>query len=419
MPVYNVGGRKIKADSQAKAQYLYDKEWGPSAKKGSSSSSSSSSSSPTTSRSTPTSVAPPASSYSGGSIVDYLRSTGGASDFGSRSALAAKQGITGYTGTAAQNTQLLNSIRSRPTTTPTPRDTFVNNQRDGLANANNLSATTPESTERKSSTTPDYRKQYTDFLTSQYSMGDVKAARQGLTTLTKRIADTTLSGRREEDRLRANEAGALARPLGGQIDESARVTARELGDLGIAAAPLTSVLESAEAGYRTLANLTPTENEAFTLSQGQTRYQLDPATGQYKPVGTVGRADDPLGNLTTQGSLKSGSLDYTRNDYTEDSTALENSRGNDGWVDPGVYQTLYKNWITSGGTADDFVNLYPPERYANPANDWLPGVLRNSSGGSARTQIADINGRRVLVNLDTGDPIRDLGPADGGGGWGL
>ncbi len=53
----------------------------------------------------PTPTATP--KYTGTSIVDYLNSTGKASDYASRSALAAKNGITGYTGSAQQNTQLL------------------------------------------------------------------------------------------------------------------------------------------------------------------------------------------------------------------------------------------------------------------------------------------------------------------------
>lgn len=49
--------------------------------------------------------------YSGNSIVDYLNSSGQASDYGTRAKLAASKGIAGYAGTAAQNTQLLNSLR--------------------------------------------------------------------------------------------------------------------------------------------------------------------------------------------------------------------------------------------------------------------------------------------------------------------
>jgi hypothetical protein len=49
------------------------------------------------------------------SIVDYLNSTGQASDFSSRSNLAKNSGITNYTGTADQNMALLNSLKAKGT----------------------------------------------------------------------------------------------------------------------------------------------------------------------------------------------------------------------------------------------------------------------------------------------------------------
>lgn len=58
---------------------------------------------------TPAPVAPAA--YGGGSITDYLASKGQASDFASRSKLAATSGITNYTGSADQNTALLTKLR--------------------------------------------------------------------------------------------------------------------------------------------------------------------------------------------------------------------------------------------------------------------------------------------------------------------
>lgn len=52
--------------------------------------------------------------YTGNSIVDYLGSIGQASDFGSRTNLAKKYNIANYSGTAEQNTNLLNSLRGTP-----------------------------------------------------------------------------------------------------------------------------------------------------------------------------------------------------------------------------------------------------------------------------------------------------------------
>lgn len=61
------------------------------------------------------------SAPSSGSIVDYLSSQGKATDYNSRAGLASQYGISGYSGTADQNTQLLNSLRgsSSPSTQTT------------------------------------------------------------------------------------------------------------------------------------------------------------------------------------------------------------------------------------------------------------------------------------------------------------
>lgn len=51
------------------------------------------------------------SSYTGNSLVDYLKSIGKDSSFAARTQYAAQYGIGNYSGTAAQNTQLLNLMR--------------------------------------------------------------------------------------------------------------------------------------------------------------------------------------------------------------------------------------------------------------------------------------------------------------------
>ena|SRR3990167_5643066 len=79
--------------------------------------------------------------------------------------------------------------------------------------------------------------------------------------------------------------------------------------------------------------------------------------------------------------VRSGNLEYTREDYSEDASQLEQSRGSDGWVDPTIYQKLYDAWVSSGGKIADFVKTYPPEQYVNPENDWLPVYLRPKKSG--------------------------------------
>ncbi|MFD1707809.1 DUF3597 family protein [Siminovitchia sediminis] len=48
-----------------------------------------------------------------GSIVDYLKSIGEDSSFSNRKKLAEKYNINNYTGTAEQNTRLLQKLRGR------------------------------------------------------------------------------------------------------------------------------------------------------------------------------------------------------------------------------------------------------------------------------------------------------------------
>lgn len=52
------------------------------------------------------------SSYTGPSVVEYLKSVGQDSSYANRARLARQHGISGYRGTAAQNTSLLNRLRA-------------------------------------------------------------------------------------------------------------------------------------------------------------------------------------------------------------------------------------------------------------------------------------------------------------------
>lgn len=76
--------------------------------------------------------------YTGTSIVDYLKSVGQPSDFSYRSQLATQKGIQNYAGTAEQNTQLLNLLRSpvsAPSTTSTPQPSALPPQTSSLPTA--------------------------------------------------------------------------------------------------------------------------------------------------------------------------------------------------------------------------------------------------------------------------------------------
>ncbi|SEJ82244.1 protein of unknown function [Bhargavaea ginsengi] len=76
--------------------------------------------------STVTKPTPKPSAPSGNSIVDYLNAKGQDSSLAARKKLAEQYGIKGYTGTAAQNLQLLDKLKSgakpavKPATKPSP-----------------------------------------------------------------------------------------------------------------------------------------------------------------------------------------------------------------------------------------------------------------------------------------------------------
>lgn len=121
------------------------------------------------------------------------------------------------------------------------------------------------------------------------------------------------------------------------------------------------------------------------ITSGKDLLSVSEAKDLGVPYGTTKEKAASMGivpkNTTNDILVKSGALDYTKQDYSADASALEQSRGSDGWVDPTVYQKLYDAWVVNGGKIADFVKTYPPEQYVNPANDWLPPYLRPKGSG--------------------------------------
>ena len=79
--------------------------------------------------------------------------------------------------------------------------------------------------------------------------------------------------------------------------------------------------------------------------------------------------------------IRSGNLEYTREDYSEDASTLEQSRGTDGYVNSDLYKKLYDVWVANDGKIADFIKTYPPDQYVNPADDWLPVYLQPKKKG--------------------------------------
>lgn len=89
------------------------------------------------------------------SIVDYLNSIGQDSSYSARKKLAADYGITGYSGTAAQNTSLLAALQSANTSSQDATTTTETTPKESVSE--NVKAGTDTSSFQKSQSTSDYQ----------------------------------------------------------------------------------------------------------------------------------------------------------------------------------------------------------------------------------------------------------------------
>lgn len=129
-------------------------------------------------------------------------------------------------------------------------------------------------------------------------------------------------------------------------------------------------------------NATKADTPSFKTEQiGDTLYQY-----QVDPNGQVIGTPKPLitnksSSTAADTAVHSGSLTYTREDYSGDSKALEKSRGSDGYVNSGTYKQLYDAWVKQGGLLDDFLKAFPSAQYVNPTDNSVPVFLRPKTTG--------------------------------------
>ncbi len=65
-------------------------------------------------------------------------------------------------------------------------------------------------------------------------------------------------------------------------------------------------------------------------------------------------------------------------------------RGEDGYVNTGLYNSLFSDWLSEGGTAEAFVKEFPIKTNVNPQDyKYLPATIRPSSG-TTKTTVRDL-----------------------------
>lgn len=118
------------------------------------------------------------------------------------------------------------------------------------------------------------------------------------------------------------------------------------------------------------------KDQLTEVSPGATLY--DPVTGKAVYTAPTAKSQDSDGQNV---------FEYTKTDYTEDELVLRNARGEDGYTDPSLYLQLYNAWVSAGGSEKEFISQFPPSKWVNPGNSWLPPQLRNKSAQTLEQQI--------------------------------
>ena len=88
--------------------------------------------------------------YKGNSIVDYLKSEGKDSSLSARKTIADSLGISNYTGTSSQNTQMLNALRNGSGSTSNKTNTSTKTNTNNKTNTNKTNTNKATNTNTKS-----------------------------------------------------------------------------------------------------------------------------------------------------------------------------------------------------------------------------------------------------------------------------
>lgn len=352
---------------------------------------------PTTANPAPATTTPTTAtgttSYSGPSIVDYLNSIAQPSDFASRAVMAAQHGITNYTGTAAQNTQLLNTLRSATSTGSTAPGTNPSGITSG-----GTSPTSGTSNTGTATTNDPYAN--LDPVAKQVKMYTDTATALGLPTIKQQYDAVVKQQGEVTDEMNKKIEDAQNNPWFSQglVDRTVTKIQKSYETKLKTLSNLENLYDAMyKTGQATVESLVTHANADIAATNSLAQKAMDAAAALAKDnqiVSVGGRellvnkvtgatvADLGASNTTSKGTITSGSLSYTPADQSADSSALEQSRGTDGYVDPTIYQNLYQAWVKAGGSTKDFLSVYPPKDYVNPDNTWLPSYLMPSTASA-------------------------------------
>lgn len=365
----------------------------------------------------PAAIAPPGNpagpgtaqtTYNGPSIVDYLNSTGQPSTFSARSQLAASLGITGYTGTAAQNAQMLGTLRSRTggqnTSTTTAGATAgttggaggTGTSTGGSPETQNLLGQATAIAKQFGWVAPDPKNSPLNIAADLFKQGLESFGLNDLKThISSLIKEQTDLGNKQADEVSTVNANPWLTE-GERLEKIAHIGDKYSSKLDV----LTHQQSLFESDYKTgldqvqwqvgqavsAYNSAATANEkifseALSIAEKQIdaknalkEKQIEAAskTTVLSPgarlVDSKGRVIASAPARATGGSkpIVDGSLSLTKSDIDDGKHRLDTNRGTDGYVDPYQYLEMAKKWQSAGGTITGFTSHYSPKDYINP-----------------------------------------------------
>lgn len=221
-----------------------------------------------------------------------------------------------------------NQGATKPAPTPPPKaanpaqSAYVSN----LMNTQSPQTPTTPISSTSTPTKPAQNKEqnaYIEYLKTAFNPQQLAASQKNIDALNKQIENETRRSQKREEELRANPQGQLATGQQYGLSENQRLSNQSLGNLGLALQGAQGQYERslglgkelytsqlAEQQYAdTRADKEYEKNAPFELSEGQSRYEYDPATGQYKQTASKGKTYAPSSSgLGSVGSVFGGTL---------------------------------------------------------------------------------------------------------------
>lgn len=378
-----------------------------------------------TPKSTPTASSTPSSSYTGNSIVDYLKSSGGDASFSARAQLAVKQGIVAnaaqYTGSAAQNTSLLTKLRSGAKTTPSAvtdpntADAFINGAQDSdMAQAEAADAPPSRSTELLqnfydqtgiTSLVPEFNGEVPDFeatytkMRKEYGIDGLERTINEYDSLEQDIQA------RLRERVDTEEGKTVAmNVIEGRVGEAEKAEFRRLDEIGRAKNRAVNQLQTANNVIETMMNLKQMD---YTVAKEEYNREFTRNTQLFSIFKGLDEFDmtveerdrvAAVSNLNIMyGAIKDGGLDIATLDPATEArmTSLELKAGLPSGFYKSVAQSNPEGKVLSTTTRTSGGVKYADVILQNPDGSFTTSSLRLGADGSGSSSSSNSDEKEI------------------------